>query len=81
MNMRGDDRCVGDDHELYLVLPEGDVRPEKDSAVTIENCQLFIHCRQNDQRYVSPQRYIEELEAKIKTLEVDLETAKAREAW
>lgn len=67
MNMRGDDRCTGDDHELYLALPEGDTRPEKDSAVTLENCALFIKCRQTGERYVSPQRYVEELEAKLKS--------------
>jgi hypothetical protein len=72
MNMRGDDRCCGDDHELYETLPEGDTRPEKDSAVTIENCALFIKCRQNGERYVSPQRYIEELEAQVKDYEMHL---------
>lgn len=60
----GDNRCHMDDHELYLVLPEGDTRPEKDTAVTIENCEKFIACRHDPGRtYVSPQVRIEELEA------------------
>lgn len=63
MNMRGDDRCYIDDHELYTVLPEGDTRPENEIAVTIENCQSYIDCRQQGREYVSPQRRIEELEA------------------
>ena len=64
MNMRGDDRCFLDDHELYeTALPEGDTRPACDTAVTIENCQRFIACRQQGREYVSPAREIERLRA------------------
>lgn len=64
MNQRGDDRCCGDDHDLYEVLPQGDARPPVESAVTIENCLRFIACQQScsQQVYISPQRYIEKLE-------------------
>lgn len=60
---RGDDRCHLDDGELYDVLPEGDTRPARDTAITLENCQRYIDCRQLGREYVSPQRRIEELEA------------------
>lgn len=63
-DMPGDDRCFLDDSELYAVLPEGYVPKPTEVAVTIENCQRFIECRQNPATaYVSPQRRIEELEA------------------
>ncbi len=62
-DQRGDDRCAADDHELYSVLPEGDTRPERETLVTIENCERYIECRQTGREYVSPQRRIEELEA------------------
>ena len=62
---RGDDRCFQDDAELYSVLPEGDTRPASETAVTIENCQRYIECRQQGREYVSPQRRIEELEAEL----------------
>lgn len=65
---RGDDRCHLDDGELYAVLPEGDTRPSKDTAVTLENCERFIRCRQQGREYVSPEREIEQLrkwEAKV----------------
>lgn len=68
-DQRGDDRCHLDDGELYgelyAALPEGDTRPARDTAVTLENCQRFIACRQQGREYVSPQRRIEELEAAI----------------
>ncbi len=64
-DMRGDDKCFQDDAELYGILTEGDTRPERDTAVTIENCQRYIECRQQGRDYVSPQRRIEELEAKV----------------
>lgn len=70
---RGDDRCHLDDGELYAVLPEGDTRPEKDTAVTIENCQRFIECRQIGREYVSPQRRIEELEVEVRSLQAQLD--------
>jgi hypothetical protein len=60
---RGDDRCHADDGELYSVLPEGDTRPARETAVTLENCAKYIECRQTGREYVSPQRRIEELEA------------------
>lgn len=63
MNTCGDDRCYQDDHDLYLLLPEGDTRPAREVAVTPENCQRYIECRQQGREYVSPQRRIEELEA------------------
>lgn len=65
---RGDDRCYQDDAELYTVLPEGDTRPARETAVTIENCQRYIECRQQGREYVSPQRRIEELEAEVARL-------------
>lgn len=65
---RGDDRCFQDDVELYAVLPEGDTRPLNETAVTIENCQKYIQCRQQGREYVSPQRKIEELESEIERL-------------
>lgn len=70
---RGDDRCCGDDHELYCALPEGDTRPERETLVTIENCQHFIECRQTGREYVSPQRRIEELEKENARLTVQVE--------
>lgn len=69
MNERGDDRCHADDGRLYAVLPEGDTRPERETLVTVENCQRFIECRQAGREYVSPQREIERLQARIKELE------------
>lgn len=63
---RGDDRCHADDGRLYAVLPEGDTRPERETAVTLENCAKYIECRQTGREYVSPQRRIEELEAAYK---------------
>lgn len=65
---RGDDRCHADDGRLYSVLPEGDTRPERETLVTIENCQKYIECRQVGREYVSPQRRIEELEATAERL-------------
>jgi hypothetical protein len=70
---RGDDKCFLDDAELYMDgLPEGDTRPLRDSAVTIENCLRFINSRMDPQReYVSPEREIERLrseQARLATL-------------
>jgi hypothetical protein len=62
---RGDDRCHADDGELYAALPEGDTRPARDTAVTLENCARYIECRQTGREYISPQRRIEELEAEM----------------
>lgn len=59
---RGDDRCYQDDGELYKVLPEGDTRPPREVAVTLENCYKYITCRQQGREYVSPQHRIQELE-------------------
>jgi hypothetical protein len=75
MHVRGDDRCYVDDAELYAVLPEGDVRPSRESAVTAENCARFIHLRQDgrEREYVSPQRRIDELEAEVAALRAELE--------
>ena len=67
-DQRGDDRCFQDDATLYAVLPEGDTRPMRDAAVTIENCERYIACRQQGREYVSPQRRIEELEADVARL-------------
>ena len=61
----GDDRCHADDGRLYAVLPEGDTRPARETAVTLENCQRYIECRQTEREYVSSQRRIEELEAEV----------------
>lgn len=65
---RGDDRCHADDGRLYAVLPEGDTRPEREAAVTLENCARYIECRQTGREYVSPQRRIKELEAEVARL-------------
>lgn len=65
---RGDDRCHADDGRLYAVLPEGDTRPERETLVTLENCQRYIECRQTGREYVSPQRRIEELESEVERL-------------
>lgn len=66
---RGDDRCHADDGRLYTAtLPEGDTRPARETAVTIENCMAYIACRQTGRTYVSPQRRIEELEAEVALL-------------
>lgn len=71
---RGDDRCVGDNHELYCVLPEGDTRPVRETLVTIENCERYIACQQEPGReYVSPQREIERLETQRDVLLAALE--------
>lgn len=75
MNTPGDDRCFQDDHELYSSLPEGDTRPAREVAVTIENCQRYIACRQGGREYVSPQRRIEELEAEVADLRRRLDEA------
>lgn len=72
---RGDDRCHLDDGELYALLPEGDTRPTKDTAVTLENCRKFIECRVVGREYVSPQRRIEQLEANLAALEERLAEA------
>lgn len=63
---RGDHRCFQDDAELYAALPEGDTRPATETAVTIENCERYIACRQGGREYVSPQDYIEELEGLLR---------------
>lgn len=78
-DQRGDDRCYLDDHELYLVLPEGDTRPTREIAVTLENCAKFIECRQQGREYVSPQRRIEELEAALQAILSRLHTIEAEE--
>ena len=62
---RGDDRCHLDDGELYSVLPEGDTRPARDTAVTLENCERFIRCRQQGREYVSPEREVEQLRLEL----------------
>lgn len=69
---RGDDRCHADDGRLYAVLPEGDTRPARETAVTLENCAKYIECRQTGREYISPQRRIEELEAENLELEKQL---------
>lgn len=74
---RGDDRCHADDGRLYAVLPEGDTRPERETAVTVENCQGYIACRQTGREYVSPQRRIEELEQAASQMFAALLAAKA----
>jgi hypothetical protein len=68
---RGDDRCHADDGRLYAVLPEGDTRPARETAVTIENCAKYIECRQTGREYISPQRRIEELELELRKCPYD----------
>jgi hypothetical protein len=65
-DQRGDDRCWMDDEELYKALPEGYTPPERDTAVELRNCEIFLACRKNPATtYVSPQREIEALHAKL----------------
>jgi len=79
-DQRGDDRCWMDDNELYeTTLPEGingaDLRLHAPCEMII-NCAKYIAHRQDPSvPYVSPQRTIEELKAKVAELEseVDLE--------
>lgn len=80
MNTRGDDRCHQDDHDLYQLLPDGDTRPAREVAVTLENCQRYIECRQQGREYISPQRRIEELEAEITHLKTMYDELK-RAVW
>lgn len=75
---RGDDRCFQDDAELYSILPEGDTRPERETAVTLENCERYIACRQGGQEYVSPQRRIEALEADLLATQTVVQSLAAR---
>lgn len=66
-DQRGDDRCWQDDETLYQILPEGYTPPQRDTKVELENCQRYITCRQNPVTvYISPQRRIDELEARLK---------------
>lgn len=76
-DMPGDDRCYQDDAALYAVLPEGDTRPERETAVTIENCARYIASRQEGREYVSPQRRIEELEAENTRLHAAVDSLRA----
>ena len=63
---RGDDRCWRDDETLYKVLPEGFTPTPVDTAVELHRCEQFIASRQHPFTvYVSPQRRIDELEAKL----------------
>ena len=65
-DQKGDDRCWMDDEELYSVLPEGYIRPERDSCVELELCKKFIKSRHNPNiEYVSPEREIEKLKKEI----------------
>lgn len=75
---RGDDRCHADDARLYAVLPEGDTRPARETAVTLENCTKYIECRQTGREYVSPQRRIEELEAELQQARAAMDPAICR---
>jgi hypothetical protein len=69
-DQKGDDRCWMDDEELYKLLPEGYEAPVRDSSVELKQCELYIKCRHNPgTEYVSPQRRIEELEARVRELE------------
>ncbi len=70
---RADDRCVQDDYTLYQALDE----PIPDSAcqlnapeIMIKDCERFICSRHDPAKpYLSPQREIEKLEARVKHLE------------
>lgn len=71
-DFRGDDRCWMDDEELYSVLPEGFVPPERDSTVEVKNCIRYIACRHNPATvYLSPEREIERLRAEVEKLRRD----------
>ena len=80
-DQRGDDRCFLDDIELYGILPEGyEVGPQLDEPdVMLENCKRFIASRHNPEcTYLSPQREIDRLEARVKELEERLKTLAVR---
>ncbi len=69
---RGDDRCWLDDESLYKALPEGYEPPARDTTVELKRCERFILNRHNPAMvYVSPQRRIEELEARIEQDRLD----------
>jgi hypothetical protein len=72
-DQRGDDRCWMDDEELYAVLPEGYTPPARDTAVELKNCERFIASRRNPTtEYVSPEREIEQLRARLLVYEYDV---------
>ncbi len=65
-DQRGVDRCWLDDEELYNTLPEGYTSPGREVAVELGLCEKFINCRRNPKtEYISPQREIERLKAKL----------------
>lgn len=72
-DQRGDDRCWIDDCTLYAVLSEGGEvtsPPLPPPDEMLANCRRYIasrHCP--GEPYVSPQRRIEELEAKLAAAE------------
>lgn len=81
-DMRADDRCVGDDYELYQVL--GETIPQHACQlncpeIMLEDCRRFIESRHDPNKpYLSPQREIERLEAEIVRLEEELRNSKAK---
>lgn len=73
-DQKGDDRCWMDDEELYKILLEGYVPPERDSCVELEFCKKFIATRHNPgTSYISPERKIEELKLEIERLKQDMD--------
>ncbi len=68
-DQKGDNRCWMDDEELYSVLPEGYIRPERDSCVELELCKKFIATRHNPNiSYVSPEIEIEKLKSDLEKM-------------
>ena len=71
---RGDDRCWMDYESLFALLPEGYTPPIRDTTVELDLCRQFIaSCHDPKVQYVSPQRRIEELEEKVRSLEKELD--------
>ena len=66
-DQRGDDRCWLDDAELYAVLGEPYETPKlAEPCEMMANCVRFIKSRHNPEvPYVSPEREIEQLRAKL----------------
>lgn len=72
-DQRGDDRCWMDDEKLYEALPEGVGESDRrlcDPTTMLKNCEKYIASRHDPSlAYLSPQRQIEDLEARIRELE------------
>lgn len=69
----GDNACWQDNEKLYQQLPEGFAIPERGTFVELKNCERYLaSCHHPGIKYVSPQVRIEELEAKVAKLEMQV---------